>query len=93
MVALNNPDVGISTRQGMREIVGDSMIEPDGSVMVKVPANTSLAISVLDENGKRITQRHQNWIQLRPGQELTCNGCHVADSGLSHGRRDAFGSA
>ena len=61
--------------------------------MGKGPANTALAISVLDENGKRITQRHQNWIQLRPGQELTCNGCHVANSGLSHGRRDAFDSA
>ncbi|MCH8867384.1 MAG: hypothetical protein IID58_11085 [Proteobacteria bacterium] len=93
VVDLNNTDFGISTQQGMREIVGYAMIEPDGSVMVKVPANTALAISVLDENGKRITQRHQNWIQLRPGQELTCNGCHVANSGLSHGRRDAFDSA
>ena len=32
-------------------------------------------------------------MQLRPGQELTCNGCHVANSGLSHGRRDAFDAA
>ena len=93
VVDLDNTDFGLSTQQGMREIVGYAMVEPDGSVMTKVPANTALAISVLDENGKRITARHQNWISLRPGQELKCNGCHVANSGLSHGRSEAFDSA
>jgi hypothetical protein len=93
IVDLDNTDFGVSTQQGMREIVAYAMIEPDGSVMTKVPANTALAISVLDENGKRITARHLNWISLRPGQELKCQGCHVANSGLSHGRVEAFDSA
>ncbi|MGH8221728.1 MAG: hypothetical protein ACREQZ_02030, partial [Woeseiaceae bacterium] len=84
---------GPDRAQGMKEIVGYSMIEPDGSVMVKVPANVALAISVLDARGRRITTRHNNWIQLRPGQLLECNGCHVAQSGVSHGRYDAFESA
>ena len=84
---------GVSTANGMKEIVAVAMIEPDGSVMTKVPANTALMVSVLDENGKRITSRHNSWISLRPGQVLTCNGCHVGNSGLSHGRRDAFDSA
>jgi hypothetical protein len=92
-IEIGNEDFGVNPRQGMREIVGYAMVEPDGSVMTKVPANVALAISVLDENGKRITARHENWIQLRAGQELTCNGCHVANSGLSHGRRDAFDTA
>jgi hypothetical protein len=76
IVDLDNTDFGISTQQGMREIVANIMVEPDGSVITKVPADVALAISVLDENGKRITSRHQNWISLRPGQELKCNGCH-----------------
>lgn len=84
---------GPSRALGMREIVGYSMVEPDGSVMVKVPANTALAVSVLDGNARRITGRHHNWLQLRPGQLLECNGCHIAQSGLSHGRFDAFDSA
>ena len=75
IVDLENTDFGVSTLQGMREIVGYAMIEPDGSVMTKVPANVALMISVLDADGKRITARHQNWIQLKPGQELKCNGC------------------
>ncbi|MCH7503140.1 MAG: hypothetical protein IIA10_07290 [Proteobacteria bacterium] len=90
----NGTAFGASTDNGMREIVGYTMIEPDGSVLVKVPANTALFVSVVDADGKRTTiARHDNWMQLRPGQELRCNGCHDATSGLSHGRRDAFDSA
>jgi hypothetical protein len=90
---LDDTAFGRSTQQGMKEIVGYSMIEPDGSVMMKVPANVALAVSVLDADGRRITPRHQNWIQVRPGQLLQCNGCHATQSGVSHGRYDAFDSA
>ncbi len=74
---------------GMREIIGYAPIEPDGSVMTKVPANVPLAISVVDKDGKRIGARHQNWIQVRPGETLECNGCHDHDSNLPHGYSDA----
>ena len=84
---------GVTTQFGMKEIVGYAMVEPDGSVMVKVPANAALMVSVLDENGMRITQRHQNWLGLTEGQELKCNGCHDANLGESHGRYDAYESA
>jgi hypothetical protein len=89
----DNSAFGVSAGQGMREILGYVPVEPDGSVVAKVPANVPLALSVLDRNGRRITSRHQNWLQVRPGEVLTCNGCHVPSSGVSHGRRDAFASA
>ena len=90
---IDNTAFGVTTRFGMKEIVGYAMIEPDGSVITKVPANAALMLSIVDENGMAITQRHQNWISVAGGQELTCNGCHDANSGLSHGRIDAFDSA
>ena len=93
LLDIDNTAFGVSATQGMREILGYVPIEPDGSVMVKVPANVAFGISVLDANGRRITSRHQNWMQVRPGQVLECNGCHVTRSGLSHGRADAFVSA
>jgi len=93
LIDLDDTAFGVTTQFGMKEVISYSMIEPDGSVMVKVPANVALQISVTDENGKRITARHQNWISLRPGQELKCQGCHIGNSGLSHGRYDAFDSA
>ncbi len=100
-VSLPDPDLldfdetafGVSAENGMRETVGYAEIEPDGSVVTKVPANVALAISVLDADGKRITQRHNAWLSLVPGQELKCNGCHLANQGVSHGRADAFESA
>jgi len=80
---------GRSSQQLMREIIGYAPIEPDGSVKIKVPANVPLAISVVDKDGRRIGPRHQNWLQLRPGEELRCNGCHDHNSGLPHGHPQA----
>ncbi len=92
-VDLENTAFGPAIQQGMREIIGYAPIEPDGSVRVKVPANVALALSVLDANGRRTSARHQNWIQVVPGQELECNGCHAPASNLSHGRKAAFAPA
>ncbi len=82
---------------GMREILGYAPVEPDGSVQIKVPAGVPFGIGVLDVNGRRITPRHLNWLQVRAGEVLTCNGCHIpagAQPGglpaVSHGRRELF---
>lgn len=84
---------GVGGGQGFREILGYTMVEPDGSVMVKVPADIAFTVSIADANGRRISARHDNWMQIRPGEELKCNGCHDGNSGLSHGRADAFAPA
>jgi Hydrazine synthase alpha subunit middle domain len=77
---------------GMREILGYAPIEPDGSVKVKVPANVAFSISVLDDKGRRLAgvlgSLHTNWLQVMPGEELECNGCHNPNSTppRAHGR-------
>ncbi len=85
---------GVAGGLGMREILGYAPIEPDGSVMVKVPAGVPFGVTILDEDGRRISPRHLNWLQLRAGETLTCNGCHVpagqqpaGQPRVSHGRR------
>ena len=75
-MGLDNTAFGVNRQQGMRELLGYAPIEPDGSVLVKVPANVPFAISVVDKEGRRIGGRHQNWLQLQKGQILECNGCH-----------------
>lgn len=92
LLDIDDTAFGVTTANGMKEIVGYTMIEPDGSVMTKIPANTALMISVLDANGKRITARHNNWISARPGQVIECIGCHEPATGFSHGRKAAFES-
>ncbi len=87
----DNSAFGVNASQSMRDIIGYAPIEPDGSVKIKVPADIPFAISVLDGQGKRLPgyARHQNWLQLRPGEVRECNGCHTADSEIPHGRPGA----
>jgi hypothetical protein len=73
----------------MREIVGYGEVHPDGSVKMQVPANVPLAVTVLNKDGQRISQRHNNWLQVRPGETIECTGCHTDDSQMPHGRLDA----
>ncbi len=94
-----NIDFGAAAPVGfMRTILGYAPIEPDGSVSVRVPANVSFTFSILDKDGRRLPQFGQHgsspdrtaWLQLRPGEERHCNGCHEAPGGAavekSHGR-------
>ena len=57
------------------QILGYAPVEPDGSFKLKVPADVPLAFSVVDAKGRGI-QTHLNWIQVRPGERRTCDGCH-----------------
>lgn len=102
-VALGDPDAGFPNltndafgprrNLGMREILGYAPIEPDGSVLVKVPANVPFTLEVLDAAGRRIGARHRHWIQVPPGETLECNGCHQhpndGSTPLPHGRKGA----
>ncbi len=88
LVDLNGASFGRSSAQLMREILGYAPVEPDGSVALKVPANVAFWLDILDADGRRIPgfARHQNWLQLRPGEVLECNGCHTPQSEMPHGR-------
>jgi hypothetical protein len=86
---VSNTDFGRSRNQLMREIVGYTPIQPDGSVKIKVPANVPLALSVLDADGQRIGGRHRQWISIKAGETLECHGCHSQQSELPHGRLES----
>ncbi len=84
---------GRNNNQPSRSIIGYAQVHPDGSVMTKVPANTAFAMEFVDANGRRITgnlnRPHRNWLNVRPGETRSCNGCHSATSTAPHGREDA----
>lgn len=89
----DNAIFGRSRAQLFREIVGYTPIQPDGSVKVAIPSGIPFAISVVDANGQRITARHNNWLQLVPGEQKNCVGCHTANSTAPHGRELAQASS
>src|ERR1700709_741579 len=59
----------------MQQTLGYAPVEPDGSFKLQVPADTPIALAVIDSEG-RAFQTHTNWIQVRPGERRTCHGCH-----------------
>jgi hypothetical protein len=65
-----------------QQILGYAPIEPDGSFKLLVPADTPIALSVIDAKGRAL-QTHLNWIQVRPGERRTCDGCHSPRRGAS----------
>lgn len=65
-----------------QQILGYAPIEPDGSFKLQVPADIPLALQVTDEQG-RAFQTHSNWIQVRPGERRTCDGCHSPRRGAA----------
>jgi hypothetical protein len=94
---LNLSNAAFGASNYMIEILGYAPIEPDGSVMIEVPAQVAFRISVLDANARRITPVQGVWLQVQPGEQVNCNGCHLPQAGaakpLSHGRQGLFNSA
>jgi hypothetical protein len=65
-----------------QQILGYAPIEPDGSFKLQIPADTPIALFVVDAKG-RAFQSHTNWIQARPGERRTCDGCHSPRRGAA----------
>jgi hypothetical protein len=90
----------------MREVEGYVPIEPDGSVRVSVPAYIAFQLDVVDVDPAsghvwRAFPLHAAWLQLLPGEEIDCNGCHLPAaqqrppagvSTYSHGNATLFAS-
>jgi hypothetical protein len=97
---LNNAAFGVTDY--MRQILGYAPVEPDGSVRIQVPPNVPFQIDVLDANGRRVFPTHAAWLQVQPGEEVKCNGCHTpaaaqnpapGQTAHSHGRSGVFNPA
>ncbi|MBI9017633.1 MAG: SUMF1/EgtB/PvdO family nonheme iron enzyme [Phycisphaerae bacterium] len=67
--------VGCESSWDVKRILGTVPVQPDGSVMFKVPANTPIAIQPLDHTGASL-QLMRSWFTAMPGEMLSCIGCH-----------------
>ncbi len=84
------PQLGVTGTRGAigetefepQQILGYAPVEPDGSFKLLVPADTPLGLAVVDAKGRGL-QTHLNWIQVRPGERRTCDGCHSPRRGAS----------
>lgn len=67
--------VGMEGGWDVRRLIGTVPVEPDGSAMFKIPANTPVALQPLDEEGKAM-QQMRSWFVGMPGEFVSCVGCH-----------------
>ncbi len=76
--------LGLTTRSSHSHIVhvGNETVElgvaplaPDGSLHVEVPADVPLALQAVDAEG-RSELNEMSWIYVRPGERVSCVGCH-----------------
>jgi hypothetical protein len=58
-----------------RHILGTTPVEADGSAHFVAPPNVELFFQALDENGLAV-QSMRSSTYLKPGERLTCVGCH-----------------
>ncbi len=67
--------IGLDGPWDIKRIIGTVPVEPDGSALFRVPANTPIAVQPLDAEGKAL-QLMRSWMTAMPGEVLSCVGCH-----------------
>ena len=58
-----------------KKVLGTVPVDKDGSAVFNVPANVSLQVQTLDENGMAILTL-KSFFYLNPGEKRSCIGCH-----------------
>ncbi|MEG1934548.1 MAG: SUMF1/EgtB/PvdO family nonheme iron enzyme, partial [Rikenellaceae bacterium] len=79
---------GIQSGWDIKRLIGEVDVEPDGSAMFKVPANTPISLQPLDSEGRAI-QWMRSWITAMPGETVSCVGCHENQNSIVPPKRVA----
>jgi len=72
-------NIGIDGPWDARRILGTVPVQPDGSAVFQVPANTPIAVQPLDDQGAAL-QVMRSWFTAMPGETLSCVGCHESQN-------------
>jgi formylglycine-generating enzyme required for sulfatase activity len=71
--------VGMDGPWDIKRVLGTVPVEPDGSALFRVPANTPISLQPLDGEGKAL-QLMRSWMVGMPGERVSCVGCHEPQS-------------
>jgi len=81
---------GVESSWDVKCILGTVPVESDGSASFKIPANTPISIQPLDERGMAL-QIMRSWLVDKPGENVSCGGCHENQNQASLNRPGAAG--
>jgi hypothetical protein len=71
--------------RGRAVSMGTAPVEPDGSFLVKTPADKPIRFALLDAKGAVVRQEH-GWFWIRRGEQRYCVGCHAGPERSSENR-------
>lgn len=71
---------------GVVRALGEVAVQPDGSFMAEVPAETPLGFEALDREG-HVLRREIGMLWVRPGENRSCVGCHEPHNHSPHNHR------
>jgi len=61
---------------GAPVLLGQTVVEQDGSFYVEVPADRPLRMELLGRSGT-VTRAEKSWFWMRPSEQRICVGCHA----------------
>jgi Tol biopolymer transport system component len=67
---------GSSSGPPKEEVLGEALVEDDGSFYLRLPARTPFRLETLGEGGE-VLQAMESWIWVMPKEGRGCIGCHA----------------
>jgi len=71
--------VGLDGPWDVKRVLGTVPVEPDGSALFRVPANTPISMQPLDADGRAVALM-RSWTTAMPGEIQSCLGCHMSQN-------------
>lgn len=71
---------------GLESSMGTVDVEKDGSVYLKIKADTPFQLQTINEEGA-VVNGPSSWITLRPNERRACVGCHQGNEVVPHNRQ------
>jgi mono/diheme cytochrome c family protein len=72
---MNSPNLGLTSEDPGKLVLGTAPVEADGSAHFRVPAGVNVFFQALDADGMAL-QTMRTITYAQPGQTLACIGCH-----------------
>ena len=72
---MNRPNLGVTSEDPGKLVLGTAPVEADGSAHFRVPAGVNVFFQALDADGIAL-QSMRTITYAQPGQTLSCIGCH-----------------
>ncbi len=72
---MNHPNIGVTSEDPGKLVLGTAPVEADGSAHFRVPAGVNVFFQALDADGMAL-QTMRTITYAQPGQTLACIGCH-----------------